>query len=73
MTERARRYGSDIDLQSLFYTGTRTSAGDHLQSQGWQTTVLPSAQAYRANGFEPPADNLVAMVGDSGYLSARLG
>lgn len=73
MTERARRHGSDINLQELFYSGPRTSAGDHLSAQGWRTEVLTGPAAYAANGFEPPADNLMAMVGDSGYLCAELG
>ena len=73
MTERGRRHGSDIDLTELFYTGPRTSAADRLRAQGWQVTVTPNTDAYRANGFEPPADHVMAMVGDSGYLSAELG
>lgn len=73
MTERGRRHGSDIDLAELFYTGPRTAAADRLRAQGWQVTVTPNTDAYRANGFEPPADHLTAMVGDSGYLSAELG
>lgn len=73
LSDRGRRYGSDIDLSELFYSGPRTSAGDHLRGQGWQITVLPNAEAYAANRFERPNDQLAAMVGDSGYLSARLG
>lgn len=73
LSDRGRRYGSDIDLSELFYSGPRTSAGDHLRGQGWQVTVLPNAEAYAANGFERPNDQLAVMVGDSGYLSARLG
>jgi methyltransferase (TIGR00027 family) len=73
LSDRGRRYGSDINLSELFYSGPRTSAGDHLRGQGWQVTVLPNAEAYAANGFERPNDQLAAMVGDSGYLSARLG
>ena len=73
MSERAQRHGSDINLQELFYSGPRTSARDHLQSQGWQTEVLSGSAAYAANEFEPPADNLLALAGDSGYLSAALG
>ncbi|MGU3497812.1 class I SAM-dependent methyltransferase [Mycobacterium sp. C31M] len=72
LTERGRRYGSDIDLNALFYNGPRTPAADHLTAAGWQTTVLPNAQAYAANGFERPDDRLAAMVGDSGYLTAHL-
>lgn len=70
LTARGRRYGSDIDLAELFYTGERTSAGDHLRAAGWQVSVLPNDQAYAANGFERPSDQLAAMVGDSGYLTA---
>jgi len=73
MTERARRHGSDINLEELFYNGPRTSAGDHLSAEGWHVHVLTTAAAYEANGFDPPQDHLLAMVGDSGYLSAELG
>ncbi|MGE0778581.1 class I SAM-dependent methyltransferase [Mycolicibacterium sp.] len=73
MTERARRHGSDIDLEALFYTGPRTPAAEHLQALGWQVRLLSTAEAYLANGFAPPQNELMAMIGDSGYLSARLG
>lgn len=72
MTERARRHGSDINLQELFYSGPRTSAAEHLRAQGWRTDVLSGSAAYEANGFQAPANNLIAMAGDSGYLSAEL-
>lgn len=70
LSERGRRYGSDIDLNALFYNGPRTPAGEHLRAAGWQVTVLSNDQAYAANGFERPSDRLAAMVGDSGYLQA---
>lgn len=73
MTDRAKRHGSDINLQELFYSGPRTSAGDHLQAQGWRTEVLSGSAAYQANGFAPPEDSLLALAGDSGYLTAALG
>lgn len=72
MTERARRHGSDVNLSELFYSGPRTSATEHLRAQGWRTEVLSSNDAYQAQGFAPVADHLVAMIGDSGYLTARL-
>ncbi|BBX18524.1 SAM-dependent methyltransferase [Mycolicibacterium duvalii] len=73
MTERARRHGSDVNLEELFYNGPRTSAAEHLRAQGWEVDILPTTAAYRAQGFEPPRNDLMAMIGDSGYLSARLG
>ena len=73
MTERGRRLGSTIDLTELFYTGPRNSAAGHLRAQGWSVTVQPNSDAYVANGFAPPADELIALTGDSGYLTAQLG
>ena len=73
MTERGRRLGSTIDLTELFYTGPRNSAADYLGAQGWSVTVQPNSDAYVANGFAPPADELIALTGDSGYLTAQLG
>lgn len=70
LSARGRRYGSNIDLDELFYSGPRTAAGDHLSAAGWQVTVLPNDKAYAAQGFERPTDELAVMVGDSGYLSA---
>lgn len=70
LSARGRRYGSDIDLNELFYNGPRTPAGEHLRAAGWDVTVLPNDQAYAAHGFQRPNDRLAAMVGDSGYLAA---
>ena len=73
MTERGRRLGSTIDLTELFYSGPRNSAADYLRAQGWSVTVQQNSAAYLANGFAPPADELIALTGDSGYLTAQLG
>ncbi|OBF26127.1 class I SAM-dependent methyltransferase [Mycobacterium sp. ACS4331] len=72
LTERSRRHGSDIRLDELFYTGERVSAADHLAALGWHTTIETTREAYRANGFNPPAEELLGMIGDSGYLTATL-
>ncbi|MET0901264.1 MAG: class I SAM-dependent methyltransferase [Mycobacterium sp.] len=73
LDERSRRAGSDLDLAELFYSGERNSAGAHLSAQGWRVTVVPTREAFAANGFELPDDELTAYVGeDSGYLSATL-
>jgi methyltransferase (TIGR00027 family) len=73
LDERSRRTGSDIRLAELFYTGERNSAGAYLSGQGWQVTTLPATDAFAANGFELPKDELTAFIGgDSGYLTAVL-
>lgn len=72
LTERTKRLGSGIDLAKLFYTGERNSAAGYLASHGWNTDIRPTAEAYAANGFELPDDELAAFGGDSGYLTATL-
>jgi methyltransferase (TIGR00027 family) len=72
LTERSKRFGSTIDLTALFYLGERNNAGDYLASHGWTVTVLRTADAYSAHGFDVPDNELTALVADSGYLSATL-
>ena len=70
LTERARRNGSNIDLASLFFTGERNSAAEYLTGQGWRVDIRTTEQAFGANGFQVPNDELASFGGDSGYLSA---
>ncbi len=72
LDERSRWAGSDIKLSELFYAGDRSSAGEYLSSHGWQVTVLSTADAFAANGFELPDDELTRLIADSGYLTATL-
>jgi methyltransferase (TIGR00027 family) len=73
LTERSRRFGSEIDLADLFYSGDRHSAGDYLSSLGWTVTVQTTEEAFAYNGFQLPEDPLtVGMAVTSGYLSATL-
>jgi methyltransferase (TIGR00027 family) len=72
LDERSRRMGSDIKLADLFYTGDRNTAGDYLASKGWDVMLRTSREAYAANGFSFPDDELAALAGNSGYLSAIL-
>jgi methyltransferase (TIGR00027 family) len=73
LAERSRRFGTGINLAELFYHGERASAATYLRGHGWQTTVLKTADAFAANGFEQPDDEWRALGADSGYLSATLG
>src|ERR1700728_4663862 len=72
LTERSRRIGSNINLAELFYTGDRNSAADYLREKGWNVTTRTTAEAYAANGFELPDDELASFGGGSGYLAATL-
>ena len=70
LTERARRNGSNIDLASLFFAGERNSAAEYLAEHGWRVDIRTTEQAFGANGFQVPNDELASFGGDSGYLWA---
>jgi methyltransferase (TIGR00027 family) len=73
LTERSRRFGGDIDLAGLFYAGDRNTAGHYLGARGWTVGVRAMRDAYADHGFDYPDDELTALAGDSGYLTAELG
>jgi methyltransferase (TIGR00027 family) len=70
LTERSQRIGSTINLAELFYMGERSSAGDYLKAHRWHVDVRTTEQAFAANGFTLPDDEMVAFAAGSGYLSA---
>ncbi|OBB57255.1 SAM-dependent methyltransferase [Mycobacterium sp. 852013-51886_SCH5428379] len=72
LSERSKRFGSDIDLAELFYLEDRRAAGDYLSERGWQTTITSTDDAFAAHGFSVPDDELRALVSTSGYLTATL-
>lgn len=72
LDERSRQAGSDLSLSELFYSGDRNSADEYLAGQGWRVDTRTTAEAFAANGFELPDDELIKLAGDSGYLTATL-
>jgi methyltransferase (TIGR00027 family) len=70
LTERSQRVGSTINLAELFYMGDRNSAGDYLTAHGWRVDVRSTEQAFAANGFTLPDDEMATFAAGSGYLSA---
>jgi methyltransferase (TIGR00027 family) len=73
LDERSRRTGSELNLAELFYAGERNPANTYLAGLHWQVTTLRSSEAFAANGFQLPEDELTAFLGaDSGYLTAVL-
>jgi methyltransferase (TIGR00027 family) len=73
LTERSRRIGSTINLAELFYMGERNSAGEYLKARGWDVDVINTEDAFAANGFTLPDDEMASFASGSGYLSATFG
>jgi methyltransferase (TIGR00027 family) len=72
LTDRSRLGGSTIDLASLFYTGERNTAGDYLTTHGWDVTIRTGEEAFKANGFDMPDNELAQLASSAGYLTATL-
>jgi methyltransferase (TIGR00027 family) len=72
LTDRSRLGGSTIDLASLFYTGERNTAGDYLTTHGWDVTIRTGEDAFKANGFNMPDNELAQLASSAGYLTATL-
>ncbi len=71
LTERSRRGGSQINLAELFYTGDRSSANEYLTGHGWQVDIKTTREAYAANGFQVPQDEMASLGDAAGYLTAQ--
>lgn len=71
ISQWSKRVGSDTDLMDLFYSGDRNRADDYLSTHGWEVSIRSSRDAYADHGFTYP-EELAELVGDSGYLFARL-
>ncbi len=72
LTERSRRIGSNINLAELFYTGDRNTAADYLAGRGWRPDIQTTEEAYAANEFEVPDDEMASFGDAFGYLTAYL-
>ena len=70
--DRLRQLGSDIEMADLVYQGERSHPVSYLQERGWNVTALPMREAYAANGFEFPDDEMSRIMGDLSYVRAVL-
>jgi methyltransferase (TIGR00027 family) len=73
ISERLKKYGSDIEMSDLIYHGERSHVIEYLTSHGWQVSSQTMRDAHSANGFQFPDDeDLVVLFGDLSYVSAVL-
>jgi methyltransferase (TIGR00027 family) len=72
ISERMKKYGSDIEMPELIYHGERSHVPEYLTSYGWEVSTQTMREAYAANGFEFPDDETLALFSDLSYVSAGL-
>jgi methyltransferase (TIGR00027 family) len=70
ISERLKKYGSDIEMSDLIYHGERSHVIDYLKGHGWDVTAQTMREAYAANGFEFPDDEAIGFFADLSYVSA---
>lgn len=70
-----RRFGLGEELPDLVYHGRRSSVVEYLTTLGWNVSAQTLQEAYAANGFELPSDEMFAAFADarivSGVLASR--
>lgn len=67
-----RRFGFDGELSQLVYHGQRRSLVEYLTALGWDVSTQSLEEAYAANGFELPGDEMFAAFSDARTVSAVL-
>ncbi|MGB8406276.1 MAG: class I SAM-dependent methyltransferase [Mycobacterium sp.] len=72
MSERMKALGSNIEMTDLIYQGDRNHVVDYLDDHGWDVTAISMADAYAANAFEFPDDEMSRAFGDLKYVRAVL-
>jgi methyltransferase (TIGR00027 family) len=71
VTESWRRYGFDLDMADLGYTGERHEVAEYLNAHGWDTVATSMAEVFAANGLSPHEDDEMADLNARfGYLAA---
>jgi methyltransferase (TIGR00027 family) len=70
ISERMKRYGSDIEIQDLIYHGERSHVIEYLTAHGWDVTAQTMREAYAANGFEFPDNETIGFFSNLSYVSA---
>jgi methyltransferase (TIGR00027 family) len=70
ITERMKKYGSDIEISDLIYHGERNHVIEYLAGHGWDVTAQTMREAYAAKGFELPENETIGFFADLSYVSA---
>lgn len=70
ISERFKKYGSDIEMKDLIYHGERSHVIEYLTAHGWDVSSQEMRDAYAANGFEFPENETIGFFANLSYVSA---
>ncbi len=70
ITDRFKKYGSDIEMKDLIYHGERSHVIEYLTAHGWDVSAQEMRDAYAANGFEFPENETMGFFANLSYVSA---
>jgi methyltransferase (TIGR00027 family) len=70
ISERLKKYGSDIEMKDLIYHGERSHVIEYLTAHGWDVTARTMRESYAANGFEFPENETIGFFWNLSYVSA---
>ena len=70
ISERMKKYGSDIEMRDLIYHGERSHVIEYLTAHGWDVTAKTMREAYAANGFEFPDNETIGFFSNLSYVAA---
>jgi methyltransferase (TIGR00027 family) len=70
ISERLKKYGSDIEMKDLIYHGERSHVIEYLTAHGWDVTARTMRESYAANGFEFPENETIGFFSNLSYVSA---
>jgi methyltransferase (TIGR00027 family) len=72
VSQGLRRYGFNVEMSDLIYEGERSPVIEYLTARGWDITAQTIEEAYAANGFEMPDDEMFAAFADARIISGML-
>jgi methyltransferase (TIGR00027 family) len=70
ISERMKKYGSDIEMRDLIYHGERSHVIEYLTAHGWDVTAQTMREAYAANGFAFPDNETIGFFSNLSYVAA---
>lgn len=72
VADSMHRHGLGLEMAGLVYQGERSDMIEYLRARGWDVTAQSLEEAYAANGFALPDDEMFAAFAGARIVSAVL-